>query len=97
MSSGNVAPCAQFGVRGEGGGVMARVSEVPGSDAGADVLTSAPTLEAMLGRRSQARPEGGEIYTRRVVAFGSLPALDGETLEACVERYRSTSERRAPD
>lgn len=91
MSSGNVAPCVQFGVRGEGRGVMARASEVPGSDAGADVLTSAPTLEAMLGRRSPAGFEVGEVHTRRVVAFGSLPALDGETLEACVERYRSTA------
>jgi hypothetical protein len=96
MSSVEVASCVFGGVRGEGGGAMARASEEPGSDAGADVLTSAPTLEAMLGRRSPAGFEGGEVHTRRVVAFGSLPALAGETLEACVERYRSTCGR-TPD
>lgn len=54
----------------EGGGVC-------GVEESGDVLTSAPMLDAVLGR----------VAARRLVAFGSLSVLVGETLEACVDRH----------
>lgn len=59
-------------------------------DAADDVMTSAPPLEAVLGR-APVRAGGGEAVTRRLVAFGSLPARAGEALEACVERHGGPS------
>jgi hypothetical protein len=35
-----------------------------------------------------------DTFGRQVIAFGSLPALEGETLEACVERHRAFAEAR---
>jgi hypothetical protein len=56
---------------GDEGGVVCGVEE------SGDVLTSAPMLDAVLGRG----------IARRLVAFGSLSVLAGETLEACVDRH----------
>ncbi len=75
-------------VSGEATTVPAPPPDEPMGDIAGDVVTSAPTLDIMLGRLPRHETEA-EASARRVIAFGSLPALVGESLEACVARHRA--------
>lgn len=75
---------------------MKHFEVVPGGRAGAGMGGEGAALLAAgvaAGGRAGPREEAGGDVARRLVAFGSLPALSGETLEACLERLAAASGR----
>ncbi len=67
---------------------------------GVNLITTEERLVGLVSACDEVNLEGSSRSAprgRQLIALGSLPVLEGETLEACLERYRASARREASD